>query len=242
MIGTIVNSLAIILGSIAGCFIKGGLKIKYKDMLNSSLGLSVVFIGLSTAIGGMLDDRAETVLYVVSIAAGSVLGEFIDIEGKIEKAAEFFEKKLGSESGNMSQGFVTGSLTFCMGTMGIIGAIESGIQGVYTTLFAKAVLDGVISVVLASSLGAGVAFSAFAVLLYQGLITIMASFIQPYITGEMLVEISIVGGIMIAAIGINMLEIKKFRVGNMLPSIIIPVLYYSPPVKKITDFIVYYFN
>ena len=242
MLGTIVNSLAIIFGAFVGLFIKGGLKPRYREILMSVLGLSVVFIGISTALEGMLSDEAKPVLYIVSLVIGSLIGESLKMEDRLESFGNLIESATKSKGGNISQGFVTGSLTFCVGTMAVIGSIESGVQGVHTTLFTKAVIDGVMALVFASTLGVGVMLSAVSVFIYQGLLTVFASLIQPYLTNEMLVEISIVGGIMITAIGVNTLEIKKFKVGNMLPAIAVPVIYYIPPVIRFMQTIYSFIN
>lgn len=241
MIGTVVNALAVIVGSFLGYIIKGRLTPRYRDILTSVLGLAVIFTGASSAIGGMLSKGAEPILYILSLVFGCVIGEFLDIEGRLNSIGDIIQSKIGSKGGNVSQGFVTASLTFCIGTMAIMGSIESGIMGVHTTLYTKSVIDGVTSIVYASTLGIGVMFSAVAVFLYQGTLTILASLVQPYITNDMMREISIVGGILIAAIGVNMLEIKKFKVGNMLPAILIPVIYYLPFVRSIVNTISLYF-
>ncbi|MCI1930605.1 MAG: DUF554 domain-containing protein [Clostridia bacterium] len=235
MIGTVVNTIAVILGALLGYIIKGRLKQRYRDILTSVLGLAVIFTGASSALGGMLSDGAEPILYIVSLVIGCIIGEFLDIEGKLCYIGDLIQKKIGSNGGNISQGFVTASLTFCIGTMAIMGSIESGIMGVHTILYTKSVIDGVTSIVYASTLGIGVVFSAVSVFLYEGMLTITASLLQPYITNDMMREVSIVGGILIAAIGVNMLEIKKFKVGNMLPAIIVPVIYYLPFVRNIVS-------
>jgi len=241
MLGTIVNALAIILGSIIGLFIRGGLKPRFKEIVMSVVGLSVVFIGASTTIGAMFNDNANPVLYIVSLVIGSIIGEALKIEDKLEKMGDFLEEK-AKGGGNISQGFVSASLTFCVGTMAVLGSIESGVLGVHTILFTKSVLDGVIALVMTSSLGLGVMFSAISIFVYQGTLTIFASYIQPFLTDAMLTEISIVGGILISAIGLNLLEIKKFKVGNMLPAIIVPVIYYLPPVQSAINSILSMFS
>ncbi|MEA5085365.1 MAG: DUF554 domain-containing protein [Lachnospiraceae bacterium] len=232
MLGTIVNAFAIAIGGLIGLMLRGGMKPRYKDIIISVLGLSVAFIGISTALGGLLSGEAEAILYIVSLVIGSIIGETMKIEEKLEAVGDIIQSKIGSKGGNVSQGFVTASLTFCVGTMAILGSIESGIQGVHTTLFTKSVLDGVTSIIFASTLGIGVLFSAVSVFLYQGALTMLASVVQQYMTAAMMREISIIGGIMIFAIGCNMLEIRRFKVGNMLPAILVPVIYYLPPVQN----------
>lgn len=237
MLGTIVNALAIAIGGFIGLMLRGGMKPRYKDIIISVLGLSVAFIGISTALGGLLSGEAEAILYIVSLVIGSVIGETMKIEEKLEAVGDIIQSKIGSKGGNVSQGFVTASLTFCVGTMAILGSIESGIQGVHRTLFTKSVLDGVTSIIFASTLGIGVLFSAVSVFLYQGALTMLASVVQQYMTAAMMREISIIGGIMIFAIGCNMLEIRRFKVGNMLPAILVPVIYYLPPVQNFVAWI-----
>lgn len=237
MLGTIVNAFAIAIGGLIGLMLRGGMKPRYKDIIISVLGLSVAFIGISTALGGLLSGEAEAILYIVSLVIGSIIGETMKIEEKLEAVGDIIQSKIGSKGGNVSQGFVTASLTFCVGTMAILGSIESGIQGVHTTLFTKSVLDGVTSIIFASTLGVGVLFSAVSVFLYQGALTMLASVVQQYMTAAMMREISIIGGIMIFAIGCNMLEIRRFKVGNMLPAILVPVIYYLPPVQNFVAWI-----
>lgn len=237
MLGTIVNALAIIIGGSVGLFIKGGLKQKYKDIIMQTLALSVMFVGLQSALSGLLNENVEPILYILSLVIGSAIGEKIDIELRLNKLGDSIQKKMGqkAEESNIALGFVTASLVFCVGTMAILGSLESGINGNHSTLFAKSVLDGTFSTIYASTLGIGVLFSAIAVFLYQGAITVAATFIEPYLTVDMIREMSIVGGIMIFSLGLNMMEIKKIKVGNMLPAILIPVIYYLPFVQNLIE-------
>ena len=237
MLGTIVNALAIIIGGSVGLFIKGGLKQKYKDIIMQTLALSVMFVGLQSALSGLLNENVEPILYILSLVIGSAIGEKIDIELRLNKLGDSIQKKMGqkAEESNIALGFVTASLVFCVGTMAILGSLESGINGNHSTLFAKSVLDGTFSTIYASTLGIGVLFTAVAVFLYQGAITVAATFIEPYLTVDMIREMSIVGGIMIFSLGLNMMEIKKIKVGNMLPAILIPVIYYLPFVQNLIE-------
>lgn len=224
MFGTIVNALAIAMGSILGVSFKGGIPEKYNKTVMQAMGLAVVLIGLKSAF-----QTNNILLLIFSLAIGSVLGELLRIEDMLEKLGKWLERKFQKEGtkGGISEGFVTASLIYCVGSMAIIGSLESGLTGNHQTLLAKSVIDGVSSVVFASSLGIGVLFSSVSVFLYQGFITISSSFMKdlliPSVTGEM----SAVGGLLIAAIGINMLELKRIKVGNMLPSIITPLIYYT---------------
>lgn len=233
MLGTIVNTAAVVIGGAFGLLIKGGLKEKYKNIIMQALALAVLFIGISSAVGNMIKEGAEPVLFIISLVIGSGLGELADLDGKLQKLGDTLQSKLGSKGGNVSQAFVTTSLVFCVGTMSILGSLESGIQGVHTTLFVKSVLDGTSAIIFASTLGVGVLFSGVVILIYQGALTLGASLLQPYLTVDMLREISIVGGILIFGIGLNLLELKKIKLANMLPSIVIPVLYYLPFVQNL---------
>ncbi len=226
MLGTIVNSAAIIAGGILGLIIKNNLPERFKQIINQAIGLAVVFIGISGSISKLILPDANPMLFILSLIIGSVLGEFLKIEDKLDALGRFLESKFSASGGTFAQGFVSASLVYCIGTMAIIGALESGIQGNHTVLFAKSVLDGVSSVVFASTLGLGVLFSSATVFVYQGSITLFARVISPYLTEQMINSISVVGGILITALGLKILDIKNFKVGNMLPAIIVPVVYY----------------
>ncbi len=227
MLGTIVNALAIIIGGAFGLLFKGGMKERYRVIITHSQGIAVVFVGLSGAITNMQKEGAHPILFVISLVLGACLGEWIDIEKQLERLGNFIQDKMKGSSSNISLGFVTTSLLFCVGTMAILGSIESGINGNHSILYAKSILDGILSIVLASSLGVGVLFSAASVFVYQGSITMCAIWLQPFITDNMLREVGIVGGILITIIGLNLLEITKIKVGNMLPAVIVPVVYYA---------------
>ncbi|NLX61981.1 MAG: DUF554 domain-containing protein [Tissierellia bacterium] len=221
MLGTIVNSATIIVGSILGVFLNKGIKDEYKSTIMDGVALVVILIGIMGAL-----DTENIILMTISIVAGSITGEALQIEKKLDKLGSSLEQKLGRGNSNFSKGFVTASLVFCVGAMAIVGSLESGLRGNHSTLFAKSILDGISSIIFASTLGIGVGFSALAVFLYQGTITLGASFVKELLTPEVINEMSAVGGLLIAAIGINILGLKKIRVGNMLPSIFIPLLYF----------------
>lgn len=221
MIGTIVNFLAILLGGIIGVNIKEGLKENYKEIIMDSLALIVIVIGLTSAL------KSESILTMIfSLIIGVIIGESLKIDKKLNKIGEFLERKLGRSDSNFSKGFVTTSLIFCVGAMAIVGSLESGLTGNHNTLYAKSVIDGITSIVFASTLGIGVAFSSFAVFLYQGTITILASFLTDFLIDSVVLEMSAVGGILISAIGINILGLKEIKVSNMLPAIFLPLVFY----------------
>lgn len=220
MIGNIANALAIIAGGIVGLLLRGGIPERYRETLMQAVGLCVVLIGISSSL------KSNAVMTVImSLVAGSVIGELIRIEARLETFGKLIEKRIASNNSDFSKGFVQASLIFCVGSMAIVGSIESGLTGNHQTLFAKSVLDGVTTIVLTSISGAGVIMSSVSVFLYQSLITLLASVIKPYMTTEVINQMSSVGGLLIIAIGLNMLEVGRIRAGNMLPSIFMPFFY-----------------
>jgi len=221
MLGTIVNSLTIIIGAAIGMLFKKGIKEGYKNTIMDGIGLSVLVIGISNAL-----EFENLVVVIASIVIGSIIGELIDINKRLNNLGDKLQSKFKNEEGNFSKGFVTASLVYCVGAMAIVGAIQSGLTGNHQTLYAKAVLDGITAIIFASTLGIGVMFSSLAVFLYQGTITIFASSLSTILTEIAINEISSVGGILIIAIGINLLGLKEIKIANMLPAIIIPPVYY----------------
>lgn len=220
MLGTVVNAIAIIIGGLIGTFIRNGLKENYKKTLMNGVGLTVIIIGIMGAI-----KSENMILIIISIVLGSIIGEAIGIERKLDSMGNSLEEKLGQGNSNLSKGFVTASLVYCVGAMAIVGSLESGLLGNHDTLFAKSVLDGISSIIFASTLGIGVVFSSILVFIYQGIIILLASSLRNLLTPDVILEMSAVGGILIMGIGINILEIKKIEVGNMSPSIFIPLIY-----------------
>ena len=227
MLGTFVNIAAVLAGGALGLLLKGGIKDNYRTMLNYSLALTVLFIGFSGALSNMLQPDANPLLFAVSLAIGGLVGEWMGIERALERLGSFLQTKLstGGDS-TFSKGFVASSLLYCVGTMAILGSLQSATEGTHTILFAKSLLDGVMSIAMASALGVGVLFSAFSVFVYQGSITLLAQWISPFLTADMLRELSIVGGIILVAISLNMLELTKIKTGNLLPAILVPIVYY----------------
>jgi len=222
MLGTIINSSAIAIGSLLGVMLNKGIKEEYKNTIMDGVALIVILIGIMGAL-----DTENIILMTISIVIGSIIGEALKIEKKLDNLGNSLEKKFGKGDSNFSKGFVTASLVFCVGAMAIVGALESGLQGNHSTLFAKSIIDGISSVIFASTLGIGVGFSAVAVFIYQGIITLLASSIKDLLTPEAINEMSAVGGLLISAIGINILGLKKIKVGNMLPAIFIPLIYFT---------------
>lgn len=235
MLGTIVNFFAVIIGSFIGLFLKGRLKEKYCDIITTGIGLATLFIGMSSSLKNLLDKDAHPILFIISLMIGGLIGEFFDLSSKFKRFGEFLQNKFSKNEKGIAQSFIASSLLFCVGTMAILGSIESGIKHDHSILYAKSILDGVSSIIFSASLGPGVIFSAFVVLIYQGILTLFSGFISPFITIDMLREISIVGGILIFAIGLNLLKITKIKVENLLPAVFIPVIYYLPFIQRILN-------
>ena len=221
MLGTIVNSLVVILGSLIGVFLKKGINEKYQNTLIDSISLAVVIIGIMGSI-----KSENLVLVIVSLAIGSLIGEKVDIEGKLNRLGKKAEERFGKGDSDFSKAFVNATLVFCVGAMAIVGSPEAGLTGNHQTLLAKSSLDGIFSTIFASALGIGTAFSALPILIYQGSITLLASYLKDIMSPEIINEMSAVGGILIIAIGLNLLKVKKIKVGNMLPAIFIPLIYF----------------
>lgn len=220
MLGTIVNTLSIIAGSLIGLFFKGSIPEKYSKTIMHGIGLAVVLIGIKTAL------KTDAILMVIiSLAVGSFLGELLRIEDRLGQLGNWVGGRLSKNSKGISRGFVSASLLYCVGAMAIVGSLESGLSGNHQTLFAKSILDGIGSVLFASTLGIGVLFSAVSVFVYQGLITITASSIKHLLLPEVVSQMSAIGGLLILAIGIGLLEIRKIKIGNMLPAMFIPLIY-----------------
>jgi len=225
MLGTIVNGLAIIAGSLLGLLFSKGIPDNYKEIILSAVGLSVVLIGIKSAL---VSDSLMVIIF--SLVIGSLIGEAMRIEKRLGDLGDFLESRVAaksSDSSSFSRGFVTASLVFCVGSMAIVGSLESGLTGNHQTLFAKSVLDGVTSVIFASTMGLGVMFSSVAVFLYQGLITLTAVFMKNFLVAETIEQMTSVGGMLIVAIGFNMLKITAIRVGNLIPAIFLPLGYFA---------------
>lgn len=232
-LGTIVNSAAIIAGSAAGLLVKSRLPERFKSIVMQAIGLSVMIIGLSGTLQGIYKvvdggrlDRQFIMTMIFSLVLGSILGELINIENLLDKVGQWFQSKFSKSGGTFTEGFVTASLIYCIGAMAIVGSLEDGLTGNTSTLFAKSILDGVSAVVFSATMGVGVAFSALPVFIYQGAITLLAGFVKPWLADSLIIQMSLVGSILIMGIGFNILEIKKIRVGNMLPAIFMPIIFY----------------
>ncbi len=230
LLGTIVNTLAIIVGSLLGIVFRGSIPNKYQVTIMQAISLAVILIGLKMAF------KTDAILLVIfSLVIGSILGEFLRIEERLENLGKRLETKFAKAGNGIAKGFVVASLVYCVGSMAIVGSMESGLTGNHQTLFAKSALDGLSSIIFASSFGIGVLFSSISVFVYQGVITLTASLMRPFLIPPVINQMSGVGGLLIMAIGFNLLEIKTIKVGNMLPAIFIPLIYYM--LKQLVNFI-----
>jgi uncharacterized protein len=225
MLGTIVNAIAIICGSLLGLLFRKGIAERYKDIIMSGVGLAVILIGIKSALSS---DKLMVVIF--SVIIGAVIGEFLRIEQRLEALGTYLEQKVSarsSDTGSFARGFVTASLVFCVGSMAIVGSLESGLTGNHQTLFAKSILDGVTSIIFASAMGLGVLFSSVVVIVYQGAITMTAFFMKNLLVDATISQMTSVGGLLILAIGLNLLQITKIRIGNLLPGIFLPLVYFA---------------
>ena len=233
-LGTLGNIALILIGSTIGMIIKGGLKQRFQETIMSGLGLAVMFIGISGALEGLLavaDGKivsTNIMLMIVSLAIGGFIGEAINIEAGLDRIGEWLKVKLKVnkvKDKGFVEGFVNSSLLFCVGAMAIIGSLRDGLSADSSMLLAKGVIDGVVAIFFASTLGIGVFFSVIPVGIYQGIITFAAGFVEPLLSERLISNLSFVGSILIFAIGINMIFGKKIKTGNLLPAILVPIAY-----------------
>lgn len=226
MIGTIANTAAIIIGSLTGGLVKHGLKEKYQHTLYVAMGLAATGLGINAVVSNM-SESLYPVLFIASLALGGLLGSWIDIEGRFDRLVERFSKKGEAGTSRLSEGLSTAIVLFCFGTLSILGPINSALLGDETYLLTNATLDLVTSLVLASTYGVGIAFAAIVLFAWQGSIWLLAQWISPWLTPELMGEISIVGGFLIFASGLSILEIKKISVMNFLPALVVPPAWFG---------------
>lgn len=224
MAATFINAGLILLGSLLGLLCKRFIKQRLASAVTGALALVVLGIGAASAVG-----TQNTLCVVVCTVLGTLLGEWIDIEKRLDGAGELIRRKLmrGEGESRFTEGFVSASVLYCVGAMAIMGSLEAGINGNYSILISKGVIDGVTSVTLAATLGVGVAFSVLPLIVYQGALTLLAAAVGPLLPEAVICEMSAVGGIIIMGIAVNMLGLTKerLRVGNLLPAIFLPVAY-----------------
>ena len=235
--GTIINSLAILAGSLLGLVLQaathrsskdvdvGGIGGRLQTIVMEGMSLCVLYIGISGSLKGQ-----NTLIAIISIAIGAVVGELLDLDRRMHTLGDWVQAKTArlihtqEDAPSVADGFVAASLLFCVGAMAIVGSLENGLTGNYDTLKAKSVIDGIAAIVFASSLGVGVAFSAAAIFLYQGAISLAAGLLAPLLSDTVIAEMTCVGSLLIAALGLNMLNITKIKVMNFVPAIFLPIL------------------
>ena len=230
-LGTILNVAAIVAGGLIGLVFSRAISARYQQTLMQAIGVCVIFVGIGGAVQEMMTVTADglqsggTMMVVISYAVGSLLGEWIDLERRMEQFGTWLKVKTGNaREKQFVDAFVTASLTVCIGAMAIVGAIQDGLSGDHSTLALKAMLDMVIICVMSASMGKGCLFAAIPVGILQGAVTLLARAIQPLMTEAALANLSLTGSILIFCVGVNLLWEKKLKVANMLPSIVVAVI------------------
>ena len=225
MIAVLVNTTTVLLGSAIGLLFRNKISENFTKAVIAALALVTILIGLDSAL-----DTANILCVIVCMVIGTIIGEWIQIEKRIDGAGEFLKMKLlrGKTSENrFTEGFVTACIVFCVGSMTIMGSLESGIHGNHSIIYAKSALDFVSSMMFAAAMGWGVPFAALFVLVFQGALTMLAGMVSPLLSSDVVTEMSAVGGTILAGMGINMLDMspKRLSVANMLPAILLPIAY-----------------
>lgn len=224
MLGPTVNAIAIIVASLAGCFFLRGVPARFEEIIKKAIGLSIIFVGFKGAL-----ENERILLLIMSMVIGAAIGELIDIDSLMNRFGQWVERRFsmggGREGHSFSKGFVSASILFCSGSMAIMGSMQSGLTGNHGILFAKSVLDASISVIFASTMGIGVAFSAIPVFLYQSGIALASMALGYMLTPDTVREMSAVGSLIVAAIGFNFLGVKEIKVANLIPAMFIPLIF-----------------
>lgn len=230
-LGTIINAAAIIVGGLFGLLFGKRINPRFRDTLMTAVGVCVLFLGIGGTMEQMLHADGQnlsssgSLMVIVSMALGTVIGELLDIDGKVERFGEWLKVKTRSQSDNrFVEAFVSSSLTVCIGAMAVVGSIRDGIYGDYSILAAKALLDAIIIMIMTAASGKGCIFSAIPVAVFQGFCTLISVFIQPILTEQAIANLSYVGSILIFCVGVNIVWDKKIRVANILPAIVIAVI------------------
>ena len=227
--GTVINVALLLAGGIVGLVGGSLFTSRVQDTLMKAAGVSVLFVGLSGALAGMLSAQPDgaivsggSMMVFASLAFGSLIGELIDLDGRFDRFGEWLKRRTGNEGDNeFVNAFVTASLTVCIGAMAIVGSIQDGLTGDWSTLAMKGALDALIVLVMTASMGKGCLFSAIPVAVFQGSITFLAQFIQPIMTPEALANLSLVGSILIFCVGVNLIWEKLFKPAHMPPAVVI---------------------
>ncbi len=218
--GAVVNFFIVILGSLFGLLFKKGIPERVKATLMNGMALCVMYIGIT----GLFEEGANIIVIILSFAIGSILGELADFDKMVNNIGNRLEQKFSRGDTKIAEGFVTATLLFCVGAMTVVGSIDSGINGDNATLYSKSVIDGISGMTLTTTLGIGVMLSCIPVLLIEGGLTLLAVFVAPILTPEIVTQMSVIGSALIIALSLNMLGLTKIKVMNYLPSIFLPIL------------------
>ena len=225
MIAAVINAVLVLLGGVIGLVFKSRITEKHSSAIITGLGLCVSVIGIMSAVGSK-----NLLCVIISIAFGIIIGELLRIEDRLDNLGDAIKRRFMKrrEAGQFTEGFMSATLLFCIGSMAIMGSMEAGINKDYSIILSKSVIDCITAVTFAAAMGVGVCFSAFGVLLYQGLLTMIFIWVGPFLPEAIITEMSAVGGLLIMGLSINMLGLsgeKRVKVGNMLPAIFMPLVY-----------------
>ena len=218
MLGVAVNFCAVVLGGVVGTFLRGGIPEKYRALIQQGLALCVMVIGVMGAI-----KTSNALLMIIAVVLGAIAGTLIGVESGVEKLGSWAQARF--QKGGFADGFVNATLLFSIGSMAVVGSLNAGF-GDSDTLIAKAAIDGVSAVIIASTFGIGAAFAAIPMTIYQGAIALLAGVVRPYMTDVMIGEMGAIGSLLIIALSLNMLGIAKIKVANLLPAMFVPCFYY----------------
>ena len=222
MLATVINALAIALGSLIGILLKKGLSKRFETAIFTAAGITSLVIGIQMAL-----KTSHILAFALALILGGLVGTAIKIEDAVRRAGERLKSGFarGDESGKVALGFLTASVLYCSGAMAIIGSFKAGTEGDYSILLTKSILDGTLAVLFASAMGIGVAFSAASVFAYQGILTLISIWVKPFVSELMLAELTGIGGALVIMIGLSLLDIKKLKTGDFIPALIFTVLF-----------------
>ena len=225
MLAVFVNAATVIFGSLLGILLHNRLKEQHTKTIVVAMGICTMVIGMTGAIA-----TSNILIVILCLVAGTVIGQLLKLEKRMDGAGDWLKKRVKNKNNaRFTEGFVTASLLFCVGSMSIIGSFDAGLRENYDIIFAKSVMDGIMAVTFAATMGVGVAFSAITIIVYQGALTLLAGVVEPLLTQSVITEMSAVGGVMLIATGMNIIGLTKERiqVGNMLPALIFPAIWFA---------------
>lgn len=223
LFGALANGLAVALGGGIGLAFKQGISERVKTLVIQSLGICVMYVGISGSL-----KNTNTIFVVISMVIGAIIGELIDFDRQFKKFGDWLEKLMGMQGDNhFSEGFVTGTLFICVGAMAIVGSLQSGMTGNNQVLYTKSMIDGIFVLILATTLGMGVACSAISVVVYESVLTLLAKWVAPLFTHSVINAMTVVGSLLILIIGLNMLKLTKIKVANLILAPFIPILLFA---------------